>query len=160
LIKLEKMTPPRVLRDAGVEWGYEGWLVPLNEPSGNPICIVFTEPIEDVEAGGNVNKWMSFAGYVFKLMQYESGEKDRNDPSRNTWKRAPLLLGRAAIVRPDPDGAATVSWGSFYSIATAVVLGLIGVALGMGWWFRRGDRAAHREIEAGRTRNPFDGVSD
>ena len=160
LISLKKMTPTRELRDAGVESGYEGWLVPRDEPSGNPVCIVFTDPIEGVEAGGRVNKWVSFAGYAFKLLQYESGEKDRDDPSRNTWKRAPLLLGRTAIVRPDPDGAATVSWGSFFTIATAVVLGLIGVALGMSWWFRRGDRAAQREIEAGRTRNPFEGVSD
>jgi hypothetical protein len=154
------MTSPQVLRDVGVESGYEGWLVPRDEPSGNPVCIVFTDPIEGVEAGGRVNKWVSFAGYAFKLLQYESGEKDRDDPSRNTWKRAPLLLGRTAIVRPDPDGAATVSWSSFFTIATAVVLGLIGAALGRSWWFRRGDRAAQREIEAGRMRNPFEGVSE
>ena len=159
LIKLDRMTPSRALREAGVESGYEGWLVPRDEPSGNPICIVFTEPIEGVKAGGRVNAWVSFAGYVFKLLQYESGEKNREDPSRHTWKRAPLLLGHSAIVRPDPDGAATVSWGSFFTIATTIVLGLIAVALGLGWWYRRGDSSARREIEASRTRNPFDGVS-
>lgn len=159
LVKLDRMPPSRALREAGVESGYEGWLVPRNEPSGNPVCIVFTDPIEGIEANGHVNAWVSFAGYAFKLLQYESGEKDREDPRRNTWKRAPLLLGRAAIVRPDPDGAATVSWSSFFTIATAVVLGLIAAALGLGWWYRRGDRTARREIEAGRTRNPFDEVS-
>ena len=55
-----------------------------------------------------------------------------------------LLLGRAAILRPDPDGAATVSWSSFFTIATIVVLGLIAAALGLGWWYRRGDRTARR----------------
>ena len=159
LVKLDKMPPSRALREAGVESGYEGWLVPRDEPSGNPMCIVFTEPIEGVEVSGRVNAWVSFAGYAFKLLRYESGEKDRGDPSRHMWKRAPLLLGHSAIVRPDPDGAATVSWGSFFTIATTIVLGLIAAALGLGWWYRRGDSSARREIAASRTRNPFDEVS-
>ncbi len=159
LVKLDRMPPSKALREAGVESGYEGWLVPRNEPSGNPVCIVFTQPIEGIEPGGRVNAWVSFAGYAFKLLQYESGEKDRDDPRRNTWKRAPLLLGRAAILRPDPDGAARVTWSSFFTIATSVVLGLIAAAVGLGWWYRRGDRTARLELEAGRTRNPFDEAS-
>ena len=151
--------------DAGVarrrgRVGIRGMAGPEGRTERQPDLHRVHRPDRGRGAGGRVNKWVSFAGYAFKLLQYESGEKDHDDPSRNTWKRAPLLLGRTAIVRPDPDGAATVSWESFFTIATAVVLGLIGVALGMSWWFRRGDRAAQREIEAGRTRNPFEGVSD
>ena len=40
----------------------------------------------------------------------------------------------------------------------AVIARLVGVAvaaLGLTWWFRRGDRIARREIQANRTRNPF-----
>jgi hypothetical protein len=157
LVRLQKMAPPRELRDAGIETAYEGWLTPRGEP--NPICIVFTEPIDGVEPGGRINKWVSFAGYVFKLLRYESGEKDRDDPNRHTWKRAPLLLGRGVIARPDPDGASQVSWGSFVTVATSVVLGILAAALGLTWWFRQGDRTARREIEANRTRNPFDGIN-
>ena len=29
------------------------------------------------------------------------------------------------------------------------------LALTLGWWFRRGDRAAQAEIEANRHQNPF-----
>jgi len=155
LLSLRKMTPSRDLRDVGVETAYEGWLVPKDEPSANPVCIVFTDPLEGVEAIGRVNKWVSFAGYVFKLMQYESGEHDTADPSKYKWKRAPLLLGRAAIVRTDPENASSVSWQSFITVATAVVFVLLGTALGLNWWFRRGDRSARREIEANRARNPF-----
>ena len=155
LLSLRKMTPSRDLRDAGIEMAYEGWLAPKDEPGGNPLCMVFTDPLEGVEPGGRVNKWVSFAGYAFKLMQYESGEKDKDDPSRNKWKRAPLLLGRAAIARTDPDSISKVSWQSFVTGATVVVLGLIATALGLNWWFRRGDRTARREIEANRARNPF-----
>jgi hypothetical protein len=101
---------------------------------------------------------VSFAGYVFKLLRYESAEKDRDDSSRYTWKRAPLLLGRAAIVRPDPEGAASVSWRGFITVATLIVLTLVGTAIGLSWWYRHGDRSARREIESHRARNPFDGV--
>jgi hypothetical protein len=41
------------------------------------------------------------------------------------------------------------------TIATGVVLVLLGSALGLNWWFRRGDRAVRREVEANRLRNPF-----
>ena len=51
LIQLKKMEPSQKLRDAGIETAYEGWLVPKDEPSGNPICVVFTDPLEGVEPG-------------------------------------------------------------------------------------------------------------
>ena len=155
LIKLSKLEPSKKLRDAGITTAYEGWLVPKDEPSGNPICIVFTEAIEGVKPEGRINKWVSFAGYSFKLLRYESGEKDKKDPGKNTWKKAPLLLGRGAIVRPDPEGASNVSWQSFTTAATVVVLSLLGAALALTWLFRRGDRGARREIEANRGKNPF-----
>jgi hypothetical protein len=158
LKRLKKMPPTRELLDAGVESAYEGWLVPKDEPSGNPICIVFSDPIEGVEPGAKLNKWVSFAGYAFKLLRYESAEKDREDANRYTWKRAPLLLGRAALVRPDPEGAASVSWRSFITVATLIVLTLVGTAIGLSWWYRHGDRSARRELESHRARNPFDGV--
>ena len=59
-----------------MESGYEGWLVP-RWPSGNPVCIVFTEPIEGIEPGSRVNAWVSFAGYAFKLLQYVGREGSR-----------------------------------------------------------------------------------
>jgi hypothetical protein len=155
LLSLKKMEPTKKLQAAGLEVSYEGWLVPKDEPRGNPICIVFTDPPDGVEPNGRVNKWVSFAGYSFKLLRYESGERDKDDPNRNVVKKAPLLVGRAIVVRPDPDGASNVSWQSFATVATAVVLGLIGTALGLSWWFRRGDRRARQEINANRPDNPF-----
>ena len=131
LISLKKMIPSPDLRAVGVETAYEGWLIPKNEPNGNPVCIVFTDPLEGVDPGGQVNKWVSFAGYAFKLLRYESVEKDKDDSSKNKWRRAPLLLGRAAIARPDPDGVSAVSWRDFAAVATGVVLVLLGSALGL-----------------------------
>ena len=155
LIQLSKVKPSEKLAAAGVETAYEGWIVPRNEPRGNPICVFFTDPPEGIEGTGRVNKWVSFAGYFFKLLRYRSAERDEKDPSRNVVKRAPLLLGRAVIPRPDPDVPVTLAWGSFATTATIVVIGLVVAALGLTVYFRRSDRRARQEIEAHRIRNPF-----
>lgn len=155
LVKLDPIRPNDKLRAAGVEGVYEGWLVPKDEPRGNPVCVVFTDPPEGVEPVGRVNKWVSFAGYSFKLLWYKSGERDKDDPNKNVLKKAPLLLGRAVINRPDPDAPGRLSWGAFANAATLAVLGLLAVVGGLTWWYRRGDRRARQEVRAHRGRNPF-----
>lgn len=155
LVMLRSFTATRKLQDAGVDTLYEGWLIPQNEPRGNPVCIVFTDLPEGIEAGGRVNYWVSFAGYYFKLMRYESAERDADDPSRFVVKRAPLLLGRGVLLRPDPEAASPVSWTAFSTAATAAVIGMVLIALGLTWWYRRDDRRIRDEI-AQQQRNPFD----
>jgi hypothetical protein len=155
LIMLRRREPTRKLRDAGLDAYFEGWLVPKDEPRGNPVCIVFTEPPEGIEPSGRVNKWVSFAGYSFKLLRYESSEPDPNNPNQNVIKRAPLLLGRAIRVLPDPDAATPISWDGFLKTAAVSVLVLIGTALGLTWLFRKGDHKTQLEIESHRSRNPF-----
>jgi hypothetical protein len=155
LLMVRKMKPSEKLKAADIETAFEGWLVPQNEPRGNPIAIVFTDPLPDGVELGRVNKWVSFAGYSFKLMHYESGERKGDDPSKYVIKRAPLLLGRSIIPQPDPDGHDPVSWNSFVQVAVAAVVGLLGVTLGVTWWFRRGDKQSKQEITAHRARNPF-----
>ncbi len=152
---LRSFTATRKLQDAGVDTLYEGWLIPQNEPRGNPVCIVFTDLPEGIEAGGRVNYWVSFAGYYFKLMRYESAERDADDPSRFVVKRAPLLLGRGVLLRPDPEAPSPVSWTAFSTAATASVIGMVLIALGLTWWYRRDDRRIRDEI-AQQQRNPFE----
>ena len=95
LISLRRSETNDWLKGAGVTHLYEGWLVPANEPRGNPVCVVFTEPLDGVDPAGRVNKWVSFAGYSFKLMRYESSEQDAKNPAKNVDKYAPLLIGRS-----------------------------------------------------------------
>lgn len=154
LLMLRKMEPSQKLRAAGLNAAYEGWLVPQDEPRGNPICIVFTDLPEGIEFG-RVNRWVSFAGYSFKLMRYESGERDKDDPNKNVTKRAPLLLGRAITYQPDPDTPSTITWTAFVQVVLAGVIGLIGIAACLAWWFRRGDSRAKQEIVNHRSKNPF-----
>jgi hypothetical protein len=152
LLMVRKMELSRKLREAGVESAYEGWLAPRDEPRGNPICIVFTDPLPEGVEPGRVSKWVSFAGYSFKLLRYESGE--RKDDQYVT-KRAPLLLGRAIIPRPDPDRPSSISWSAFVQVAVIAIAGLIGISVGLTWWFRRSDKRAKIEIIAQRSKNPF-----
>ncbi|MCI0701231.1 MAG: hypothetical protein L0241_09155 [Planctomycetia bacterium] len=156
LISLKRLETNEWLRVAGVTQLYEGWLIPANEPSGNPVVIVFSEPLEGVELTGRVNKWVSFAGYSFKRMRYESMEKDQKNPKRNVEKLAPMLIGRSPIPRQDPDRPAPFTWNVFMLVA---IVGGLSLILGGGvlaWWYRSGDRQAKQEMDAVRGRNPFD----
>jgi hypothetical protein len=155
LLMIRKMELSQKLRLAGVEAAYEGWLAPQDEPRGNPVCIVFTDPLPEGVEPGRVNKWVSFAGYSFKLMQYESGELKQDDPSRRVTKRAPLLLGRAIIPQLDPDRPSSISWTAFVQAAVVTIFGLIGIAAALAWWFRHGDKRAKQEIITQRSKNPF-----
>ena len=157
LIRLTRIEVNETLKAAGVKDLFEGWLIPFNEPRGNPVCIVFTEPLEGVEPNGRVNKWVSFAGYSFKLMRYESAEKYEDDPKRNKVKKAPLLIGRSPIARPDPDTVVSpVTWGVFMRavVGAGVLLILAGGVL--TWWYRGGDRKAKQQMHEVRSKNPFD----
>jgi hypothetical protein len=157
LLMVRKMELSQKLKSAGVEAAYEGWLAPKDEPRGNPVCIVFTDPLPNGLEPGRVNKWVSFAGYSFKLMHYESGEQKADDPNRHVTKRAPLLLGRAIVSQLDPDRPSSISWSLFVQVSLAVIFGLILIAWGLSWWFRRGDKRAKSEIGAQRSKNPFEG---
>ena len=72
------------------------------------------------------------------------------------WKKAPLLIGRAVVVRGGDDGPGTWA-GTFFPALAGGLLAVMGTGLALSWWFRRGDRRAHGEIEAVRHQNPFDG---
>ncbi len=155
LIMLKQTKATEKLQAAGIENLYEGWIVPKDEPSGHPICVVFTDPPEGVEAVGRVNKWVSFAGYSFKLMWYKSGERDKDDPNQNVIKKTPLLLGRAVIARRDPDAPTSLTWSGFMNGLLAIVVGLLVIGVGVSFWYRKGDRRARKEIDNLRGRNPF-----
>jgi hypothetical protein len=147
------------LKAAGIENVFEGWLVPANEPRGNPIVITFTQPLEGVEANGRVNKWVSFAGFFFKKIRYTSQEQDPKDPTKFLDKYAPLLIGKGPIARRDPDEPTVVTWSAFvqWAIAGGVVL-LVSVGA-LTWYYRGGDRKAKESMDAVRSRNPFDAAA-
>lgn len=153
LIRIKKGESTPRLTEAGVSTWYEGWLVPDGEPRGNPVCIVLTDLPLGLEPKALMSVPVTFAGYSFKRMRYTSQEQDRDDPKKFLTKAAPLLIGRSVTVLPEPDGPGVWS-ATFIPMVLGGLLLLVGIALTMSWWFRRGDRQARAEIEAVRA-NPF-----
>lgn len=156
LIRLNKGKSPQRLSDAGIESWYEAWVIPDNEPRGNPVCFVLTDLPAGLEPKKTMDVPVTATGYSFKLWKYESGEQDKDDPKKFVEKYAPLLIGRSLSVKQEEVDDATTWWTQgFVPAVVAFVVLLGGAALSLGWWFRRGDRAARLEIDANRHRNPF-----
>lgn len=155
LIRLKRTDVSADLRAAGVEHLFEGWLVPAGEPRGNPVCVVFTETLAGVEPADRVNVWVSFAGFSFKKMRYESAEEDPKAPKRNLHKLAPLLIGKSPVVRREPAEPSD-AWATFVLWVLVGGLALIASAGLLAWYYRGGDRRARRAMDAVRGRNPFD----
>jgi hypothetical protein len=156
LISLRRMEVNDELRAAGINSVFEGWLVPAREPRGNPVCIVFTEPLEGVEPNGRVNLWATFAGFSFKKMRYESAEPDPKNPAKNLDKYAPLLIGKRPIVRGDPEVSSSLNWDVFTTGAVVGGVFLVVAVGGLVLWYRGGDRKSQAAVTAVRSRNPFD----
>lgn len=155
LIRVKRMEKIKRLADAGVPDLYEAWVVPHDEPRGNPICVVLTELPEGVEPANLMNYQVVVAGYFFKLFHYESAEPRKDDPSRHLMKKAPLLLGRGMTVVVDNTDGPRV-WASWF--IPVIVGGVVSLALTaflLSRWYRAGDTRARAEFEAARVKNPF-----
>lgn len=154
LVRLKPMERSKRLIEAGVTELYEAWIVPHDEPRGNPVCVVLTELPEGVRPANQTNYNVVVAAYFFKLFHYESAEAQKDDANRHVWKKAPLLIGRGLTVVPDPDGPA--EWAAwFIPIIVGGVVGLAVIAVALSRWFRVGDERARAEFENARVKNPF-----
>ncbi len=134
---------------------YEGWLYPANDRNNSPISIVFTDLPEGMEPGRELTYQVHFPGYYFKLMRYESSEKD--EKGKNIWRVAPLLIGRS-VIRQEEFEDITKANSSISSPMVALVICLVillgGIIFGLNWWFSRGDKKIKSKLHE-RVKNPF-----
>lgn len=155
LMRLRADKAPRLLRDAGVPEYYEGWLVPNNQPPGqaHPICIIITELPEGLEPAMTMNRQVTFAGYFFKRLHYQSGYRDPVT-QKYEWRGAPMLIGRSLTVIPESEYAGG-TWGDFFVPAALLGFGaILGTAGLLSWYFRRGDRQLKQYLSEKQS-NPF-----
>jgi hypothetical protein len=158
LKQLRRTTPTKALAAAGVTDQYEGWLFPRGE--SNPVCVLVTDLPPGLEAQADVrtemDRWVAFAGYAFKVFHYESRKVHPKDPTRNLVMAAPVLMGRSITPLPEPAGGGDSGWlTTFLPAAVAGTGGLALAIVGLTWYYRRGDRAVRAAVEARRDRNPF-----
>ncbi|HEY2784496.1 MAG TPA: hypothetical protein VGJ05_05920 [Fimbriiglobus sp.] len=159
LWRVKRFTATAPLEDAGISTLYEGWLY-LN---GNvdPVCILFSELPEGITPALQLDPppHVRFAGYSFKVMRYESEDKDNGTSARGKIRRAPLLIGKSVTVVPVPVFIPGSDWqGTFVPVLLSGLGALSAVGIGLAWWFRRGDRTARAKLAQRTQQNPFAGV--
>jgi hypothetical protein len=139
-----EMKPTDALRDLErVERLYEAWITPRG--ADKFVVLVVSELPAGIQPGDRQTANVAFDGYFFKLFHYETREpKDRADPDKKVWRKAPLFLGRTFEVRPPDPQLGTYSPVMLAGVVTGLAAVVL-VAVLMGLWFRRGDR----RIQAG-----------
>jgi hypothetical protein len=150
LRQLRRFDPPATARAAGVKDLYEAWIFDPVQFGADPWCVLFTELPAGIKVGDNKTPMVSFDGYFFKRYKYES----RNTNKEEHWRTAPLLIGRTVVLTPAPaapPAEAEEDWAaSLIPIFLGFVAGSIGLAFGLGWWFRRGDGKVRARLNLAR----------
>jgi hypothetical protein len=144
LRRLLKFDASRSAAKDGVPTLYEGWLYTPTSFS-NPYCIIASELPEGMKTGEKVEYKVAFDGYFFKRYRYKAADG---------WRDAPLLIGRGLRLlenTPDPE---TSEGSALSTIFVPALLGLLGVtallAVGLTWWFRRGDSSVQQTLDLAR----------
>lgn len=152
LVRLRERNASEYLRHSDTEVIYDAWLYFENQRE-SPINIAFTQLPEGMEVGERLNYQVSVDGYYFKLMAYESNEKD--EKGKKVWRVAPLLVAiKPNLLTSNRDGW---SWSGIAPLIMGVVGIVMLAAIGMAIWFRRGDRRTREKVrETMLTKNPFD----
>ncbi len=77
---------------------YEAWVRVVDEPRF-PVCLAFEVPPAGLPGGRDIQEYVGFDGYFFKLMAYDAGDGPRF---------APLLVGRLGWAPNDATQGAEV----------------------------------------------------
>jgi len=125
------------LEAQGVKDLYEAWIFG-REYFSNPTCVILSELPPGLEPADDIRDLNVYAdGYYFKRYKYRAV---------NDTRLAPLVIGRTLVVQKTPPAPATPGESAFDRLFLPTLLsaffGMVVVAFGLQWWFRRGDRRA------------------
>lgn len=140
LKRIRRFEPGRLTRKEGVHDLYEGWLFQPRLYGAVPMCLVFTELPAGLHVGESLDAPVTFDGFFFKRYRYEAAGK---------WRDAPLLIGRrpvltAAPATPVEEGVSNNT--QLILVFLAVLVGTLFFALGLAWWYHRGDRRVRARL--------------
>jgi hypothetical protein len=148
---LRKLTPydadRELAKEAGIKTVYEGWI--FADDNQYPYCVIFTELPEGVKLDPKddykVRYQISCDAYYFKKYRYPGQDRAKRD--------APLFLGHSFKLLKQ-QAAPESDWKSllpFFIIGGLVLTGaLVGLFVGLNWWFRRGDLLTQRRLALAR----------
>jgi hypothetical protein len=149
LRRLNWIDANQALKNDGINDLYEGWVFDEAYFS-NPTCVVFTELPPGLKTAEDMNVWVSFDGYFFKRYAYKAADG---------WRMAPLVIGRSIAAKQPVANSSDIQRAySVWLIPLGLVLVvlMIGTALLLGKFFRRGDQLVHARVAGIKKPNPFD----
>ncbi len=155
LKRLKKIQSNEFLKDRGIKELYEAWVFPAND--SNPMCFLMTEKPAGIEPNEEFSPSypVKASGYFFKLFEYQSKEPSEKTKGKFLTRRAPFMVSRSLTVGPPDETDGGGPWREVFVPAVLTFGGVMTVfALGVTWYFRRGDRRSVKILESKRT-NPF-----
>lgn len=134
----------KALEAQGVKDLYEAWIFG-REYFSNPTCVIVSELPPGLEPAEDIRDLIVYVdGFYFKRYKYRAV---------NDTRLAPLVIGRTLVIhRPT---AMQVRPGEsafdrlFLPTLLTVLFGMVLLAFGLQWWFRRGDRRALSTAQKG-----------
>jgi hypothetical protein len=134
LKRLRRFDAPKLAGKDGVPQLFEGWLF-TDTSFNNPYCVIASELSPGVHVGEELDTRVKFDGYFFKRYRYKA--------AYGRFYDAPLLIGRE-LSPAGPASPPSEETSSFAHLLLPAFLGVLGttaaLAVGLTWWFRRGDR--------------------
>lgn len=141
---LRKHPPPSMLSAVGIDSLYEGWVFD-EEYATNPWCVLFTRLPAGVTLGDGLSYSVALDGYFFKRYRFKARDSTRPEQGREV----PLVIGASLIVREPPPAAPATLFGSgLVPLLLCIIGGIVVLALGLAWWFRRNDRKVRERLAA------------
>jgi hypothetical protein len=143
LVEVREVPLPANVRAAGVDRLYEGWVFD-RDFRDNPWCVVFSELPAAVKPGQGLDEAVSFDGYFFKRYRYEARDSRKPGEAREV----PLVIGAALTFTAPPRADAGGLPHTYELLPLWLVLigSLVALAVGLTWWFRRGDRLVRARL--------------
>ena len=155
LKRLKKIEANEYLKDRGIKELYEAWIFPAND--SNPMCFLMLEKPEGIEPNEEFNPSypVKASGFFFKLFSYQSKEPSEKTKGKFLTRNAPFMVSKSIVVGPADEVDGGGPWREVFLPAVLTFMGFMtAFALGVTWYFRRGDRRSVKILEAKKA-NPF-----
>lgn len=146
LVRVRKYEAPWPAKKAGIQHLYEAWLYGDTKNS-TPYCLIFTVLPEGVPVTEKIRRQASFEGYFLGRFRFRVGSIDEQRDVD-----IPLFIG--PTIRVAEETATPIDDTPFSLVVlvgvVALLVGLVGVIIGISWWFRKGDSAIQSKLAARR----------
>jgi hypothetical protein len=145
LKRVRRFDAPALAAKEGVQSIYECWIFP-DGSYDNPYCVITSELHAGIYPAESMSQRAALDGYLFKLYRYKTAKG---------WRDSPLLIGKTiGLTQPaesDYAGETGTANDMLLPAFLVVIVATAVLAIGLTWWYRRGDRRAHKTMQTVRS---------